>query len=70
MLPKIGSKSFELGPLKPLQQDRYLVHNRRKSFVEKDKSPRSFRSLDLRELDEKKLAQSFNLNLLDLEDSK
>ena len=47
-----------------------MVHSRRKSFVEKAKSPKSFRSLDLRELDEKKISQSVNLNIPELDDNK
>lgn len=61
-LPIIASKMFEIGPLKSINTDRYLVHSRKDMVSQKVSKQKTFRSLDLREIDEKKLGKSFNLN--------
>ena len=49
VLPVITSKMFEIGPLKPLKSDRYLIHGRKKDNFEKSSIPEAYRSLDLRQ---------------------
>lgn len=62
VLPVISSKLFEIGPLRPLKTERYLMHTRNK-LNPKNTIPEAYRSLDLRQTDEKKLVCSLHQRL-------